>query len=203
MGDAAPMKGERWETRMLGWLEHPVNLVVGNLVWFVLVLPVVTWLSAAVALAYGIDRWFGDGDDRMVRNVLEGWRLTWRRTLPLGVVSGTLGLMLALNALFLSTRPPGVATVLLGGTGALGLVWLAVNLWLVPVLARHHDLPLRVVLAMAATAAVRQAPVTVVLAVLTVLLVGVLVVFWTFLPFLSAAVVVTLSLRALDRAESA
>ncbi|MFA9432635.1 DUF624 domain-containing protein [Egicoccus sp. AB-alg2] len=197
------MKGERWETRVLGWLEHPVNLVLANLVWFVLVLPVVTWFAAAVALAHSVDAWFRHGDDRMVRNALAGWRLTWRRTLPFGVVSGAVGAVLAVNALFLSTRPAGVATVLLGGTGGLGLLWLGLHLWLVPLLGRHPDLSLRAALAMAANAAIRFAPLTLLMVVFTVLLAAVLVAFWTFVPFLSAALVVALALRALDRAERA
>jgi len=188
---------------VLAWLEHPVNLVLANLVWFVLALPIVTWFAAAVALAHGLDGWFRNGDDRMVRNTLAGFRATWRRTLPYGIVSGLVATVLAANALFLSTRPTGAATVLLGGTGALGGLWLAVHLWLVPVLGRHPDLTLREALATAAGAAVRQAPMTLLLVVFTVLIVAVMVVFWTFVPFFAAAPVVALALRALDRAERA
>lgn len=203
MGDAAPVDGDRWETRVLGWLEHPVNLVIANLVWFVLALPLITWLAAAVALAVAVDAWFEDGDDRMVRNVLAAWRATWRRTLPLGVASGAIGLVLGANALFLSTRPSGVATVLLGGTAGLGLLWLVANLWLVPVLARHRDLPLRAALVLAVGHAVRQPATTALLVVFAVLAAAVLVPFWTFLPFLGAAPIVALALRALTRAERA
>ena len=197
------MAREPWQTRVLELLEHPVNLMIANLVWFALVLPIVTWLPATVALAYSLDRWFRDGDDRMIHNILVGWRLQWRRTLPLGVVSGLAVAVLAANGLFLSTRAPGVATVLLGGTGALGLMWLALHLWLVPVAALHPDLPVTRWVAESAALAVANPLTTVVLITFTVLLVAVLAAFWTFVPFFSAGLVAGLGVWAVRRTADA
>jgi uncharacterized membrane protein YesL len=194
------MTREPLPTRGLGWPEHPVNVMFANLAWFVLVLPLVTWLPATVALAHALDRWFRDHDDRMVRNVLAGWRLHWRRTLPLGLASTAALLVLAVNAIFLSTRPAGVATLLLGGTGGIGIVWLALHLWLVPVIARNPDLPVTRWLAESAALAVGHPLSTLLLLVFSVLLGAVLVGFWTFVPFLSAGLVVTFGLHVLYRA---
>ena len=191
-----PAVSPRWETRLLGWLEHPVNLMLANLVWFVLVLPVVTWLPATVALVSALDRWFTHGDDRVMRNVVAGWRAHWRRTLPLGIFATLVGGMLGANALFLSTRAPGVATVLLGATGVLGVVWLALHLWLVVVIARRPDESWRGWYVESAARIAARPLLTLGCVVFTVLLVAVLVGFWTIVPFFSANLVVALVVLA-------
>ena len=51
-----------WETSVLGWLAYPANLAFAGIAAFVLALPLVTALSAAIAVGVALDRW-RDGDE--------------------------------------------------------------------------------------------------------------------------------------------
>jgi len=193
------LTGRRWEHRALNWLEWPANLGVGNVLWFVFSLPVVTWLTAAVAMTHALERWLGAGDGRVMHNFWEGWKLHWRRTLPIGVVSTVVLAILLLNALFLATRDDRSALVLLPPTLVLLAAWLMFHLALIPVIALFPALPPRTWLREAAVLAIRHPLTSLINASLAAALVAALVWLPTLVPFVSAAPVGFVALRTVER----
>ncbi len=122
---------------------YPLTLLAANLAWMVFSLPVVTWFAAGVALVHALDRRFEEDGRGVLSGFWEGWRRTWRRTLPLGLASTVAALILLLNAGFLLGQDSPAAFLLLAGTVPLALVWLFWHVSLIPVVALFPHLTTR------------------------------------------------------------
>lgn len=136
------MPGETSQ-RLRARLEHAVGVVLLHGAWLLCAFPVVTWLGSSVAMVHSLDRWIMHGDDRFLHNFWYGWRLHWRRTLPIGAASGLVFALMLANLLFLMTRDSAPAVVLLMGTIGLMLMWAIVNLAFVPVIVLFPQLSTR------------------------------------------------------------
>lgn len=104
--------GERWEHSALRWLSYPANLAFAGIAAFLLAIPVVTWLAAAVACGRALDSWLRDGDDRVFTNTFRELGRTWRRSLPMSVAATVVVGVLAVDWVFLSNRGGAWATTL-------------------------------------------------------------------------------------------
>lgn len=82
-------------------MAYPANLAFAGLAAFVLALPLVTALGAAVAAARSIDRWQREDNDSVFTTTFREFAATWRRTLVPGVGALAVVVVLLGDALFL------------------------------------------------------------------------------------------------------
>jgi len=95
------------------WLEYVAYPIAAGTAFVILSLGIVTWLPAAAAMAYALQRWRVDGDSHCFANVFRGWRL-YRRALLLHGIASTLAVgLLAADVVFLLDRREPVAFLLL------------------------------------------------------------------------------------------
>ena len=133
--------GTGWEQTTLRALTYPANLAFAGFAGFLLALPVVTALPAAVAVTRSLDGWRREDSTTVFTSTFREFAATWRRTLPLGVLAVVVVGFLAFDAWFLWAH-------LTSGTSGLGLavgaasvpVAIAVALVLLafPVAAAHN-----------------------------------------------------------------
>lgn len=90
-----------WAQATLRFLAYPANLAFAGVAAFVLALPLVTALPAAVAAARSMDDWLREGSDTVFTSTFREFAASWRRTLPLGVLAAVIVAMLMLNGAFL------------------------------------------------------------------------------------------------------
>lgn len=113
-------RSQRWEHKLLALLGYPVNIALGGVAAFLLALPLITVLPAAVALSRALLRWRTDGDEAVFTNTFREFARTWRRTIPLGAAALLIVFVLALDTLFLLAKltadPNGPALVLAAAT---------------------------------------------------------------------------------------
>jgi uncharacterized membrane protein YesL len=127
-----------WENRALAALAYPANLAFAGVAAFVLALPVVTWLAAAVAAGRALHRWQVHQDDRVFTGTFREFAATWRRTLPASVVATIVVFLLVVNMLFLRTQNTpiaflfGMATVPVAVAAAMLALYLTVAAALAP-----------------------------------------------------------------------
>lgn len=133
----------RTQRQLRARLIRTVILLLLHGAWLLCALPVVTWLSASVAMVHSLNRWIMHGDDRIFHNFGRGWCRHWRRTLPAGATSALVFVLLIANLMFLVTRDSAAALVLLMGTVAMLVMWAILNLALVPVIVLFPDLSTR------------------------------------------------------------
>lgn len=95
-------------------LAYPANLMFAGLAAFVLALPLVTALPAAVAAARSMDGWLRNDSSTVFTSTFREFAATWRRTLLPGVVSLVVVAILVVDGLFLWNQ-------LTQGTSGLGL----------------------------------------------------------------------------------
>lgn len=93
-----------WEQKVLGFLSYPANIVLGGLAAFLLALPVVTLMPAAIALARAFSSWRDTGNDEVFTNTFREFAATWRRSLGLGFVALVPLALLVGDILFLLAR---------------------------------------------------------------------------------------------------
>ena len=104
-----------WVEPTLRFLAYPANLAFAGLAAFVLALPLITALPAAIAAARSIDGWLHDGDTTVFTSTFREFGATWRRTLPLGILTVVILAMLTFDGAFLwaqmatGTRGPALA----------------------------------------------------------------------------------------------
>ncbi|SDD63603.1 Uncharacterized membrane protein YesL [Sanguibacter gelidistatuariae] len=126
----------RWEHKLLTILSYPANLMFAGVAAAILSLGVVTALPAAIAASRAMSLWLRDGEDAVFTTTFKEFAATWRRSLPLGVASVVIVLVLSANTVFLWGRAGsgadgpalllGAATAVLGCAGALVLLALPV-----------------------------------------------------------------------------
>lgn len=104
-----------WEHQLLRLMSFPANLAFAGLAAFVLALPLVTALGAAVAAARSLDRWLREGDDAVFTTTFREFAATWRRTLAPGVAVVAIVIVLCVDAVFLWRQ-------LIGGTSPVALL---------------------------------------------------------------------------------
>ncbi len=92
---------------MLGFLSYPANIVLGGVAAFILALPLVTLVPAAIALARAFSTWRETGDDAVFTNTFREFGATWRRSLIVGLVSLVLIVILVVDMVFLLTQLTG------------------------------------------------------------------------------------------------
>lgn len=100
-----------WEDRTLAALAYPANLALAGVAAFLLALPVVTWLAAAVAAGRALHGWLAHDDDRVFTRTFREFAVTWRRTLPASVAATVMALVVLVNMLFLGRQETPVAFV--------------------------------------------------------------------------------------------
>ncbi len=121
-----PLRSARWEQKLLGLLAYPVNIALGGAAAFLVALPLITILPAAIALARALARWRTDGDDAVFTNTFREFAQTWRRTIALGAGALLIVAVLTVDTLFLMARlsadPNGLALVLAAATVPVAIV---------------------------------------------------------------------------------
>lgn len=86
---------------MLGFLSYPANIALGGVAAFILALPLVTLVPAAIALARAFSTWRETGNDAVFTNTFREFGATWRRSLCLGLASLVLLVILVADIVFL------------------------------------------------------------------------------------------------------
>lgn len=196
---ATRRRSEGWEAAALRALSYPANLALGGVVAFLVALPVITALPAAVALTRAFAAWHDDGDDAVVTNTLRELRATWRRTWRAGIALGTVLLLLVIDLLFLVSRigtaSGGLAVVLAGATAPVACL-AGIAFLLVPVAAtRDPDGSMRRWAGGAVILALRSPLRTVVVLALAVAVLATCAVLPTLAPFVALSVPLYLAVR--------
>ncbi|WP_104165480.1 DUF624 domain-containing protein [Cryobacterium sp. N22] len=123
-----------WEHRLLAAMAYPANLAFVGVAALILALPVVTILPASVAAARALRLWLQDGETAVFTATFREFGATWRRTLPMGVGSVAVVLLLSVDSFFLgqqlSAAGAGASPVALVLAAATVPVALAVTLLL-------------------------------------------------------------------------
>jgi uncharacterized membrane protein YesL len=124
-------------------MAYPANLAFAGLAAFLLALPLVTALGAAVAAARSMDRWLREGDDAVFTNTFREFAATWRRTLAPGIGAAAVFGILSVDAVFLWRQLTGgtspIALVLAAGTVPVAVAVALVLLALPVAAARTPD----------------------------------------------------------------
>lgn len=121
-------------------MAYPANLAFAGLAAFLLALPLVTALGAAVAAARSMDGWLREGNDAVFTTTFREFALTWRRTLVPGVAAVAVVVVLSVDSIFLmrqlSAGTSPLALLLAAGTVPLDVA-VALLLLAFPVAAAH------------------------------------------------------------------
>ncbi len=136
-----PRRG--WEQTALSALTYPANLAFAGVAGFILAIPLVTALPAAVAAARSMDDWLREDSTTVFTSTFRQFAATWRRTLPLGVLAFVVVAILIVDVLFLANQiasgTSGLALALGAATVPVA-VSVALMLLAVPVAAsRNRD----------------------------------------------------------------
>lgn len=131
------------------WLEDAWNglaeIVIANLLWLLLSLPVVTAAPAAAAL-YHVTNRLAHGQEAGWRVFFQGFRqhfwLSWRWAL-LNLLAV---LVLLANYQFYARIPQDWATLAMGAFIGLSILWIAVQIYVFPLLLEQSDRRLRTAL---------------------------------------------------------
>jgi uncharacterized membrane protein YesL len=107
-------------------LAYPGNLTLSGIAGFLLALPVVTWLAAAIAVGRALHRWRGEGDDRVFTNTFREFAASWRTGVPLSVAATALVALVAIDWAYLSSRDGPVVALLAAALVPVCLLLLAV-----------------------------------------------------------------------------
>lgn len=193
--------GKGWEQTALRVLAYPANLAFAGVAGFLLALPLVTALPAAVAVARSLDGWLREDSTTVFTSTFREFAATWRRTLPLGALSVVVVGFLVFDGWFLWAQ-------LTSGTSGLGLaigaasvpvaISVALLLLAFPVAAsRNPEGTTREWLAGAGVLVTTQPLRATVLLVLAVALVVTLALLPTLLPFFGMSLPVYLALSSL------
>ncbi|RYV52122.1 hypothetical protein [Pengzhenrongella frigida] len=199
---AASGRRERrsWEQGLLAALAYPANLAFAGVATFLLALPLVTALPAAIAGARAMDGWLRHGDDTVFTATFREFAATWRRTLPLGALSLVVVALLGVDGAFLWSRlvGGGSAALLLAAATIPVTVTVALVLLAVPVAAtRSPDGSWRSWLVEAGYLVARRPARAGVLLLLTVAFALTCVLVPTVIPFFGLSVPVYLALVSL------
>jgi len=97
-------KRTRWELKLLGLFAYPANIGLGGFAAFLLALPLVTLLPAAIALARAFELWRSNGDDAVFTNTFREFAATWRRSIGVGILAAVSVVLLTVDGLFLSAQ---------------------------------------------------------------------------------------------------
>ncbi len=117
-----------WEGAALRMLEFVAYPALAGCALLLLCLGVVTWLPALAAAAYALHQWRDDdGRTRPFLGAVHAFGHYWRQLWRHALVSTLAGLVLAVNVVFLATRP-----------GMAALTLLAFQIGLLMVMAPYH-----------------------------------------------------------------
>ena len=202
----APAAARGWEQRLLAAMAYPANLAFVGVAALILALPVVTILPASVAAARALRLWLQDGETAVFTATFREFGATWRRTLPLGVASVAVVLLLLVDSVFLgqqlSAAGAGASPVALVLAAATVPVALAVTLLLLalPVAAARSREGTRRQWLLEAGYLIARRPVQA-LIMLAIVLVFVLTCYLlpTLVPFFGLSLPVYLALATLGR----
>lgn len=89
---------------MLVFLSYPANVALGGVAAFILALPLVTLIPAAIALARAFASWRETGNDAVFTNTFREFGATWRRSLLIGLASLVILVILVADIMFLVTQ---------------------------------------------------------------------------------------------------
>ena len=192
-------KRSGWEGRLLAVLVHPMNIAAAGLAAAVLSLGIVTALPAALVAARMMQRWL-DGDDQPVfTGVFREFAGTWRRSLPLGVASAIVSVVVVVDGAFLleqAGRGSTLAIVLLAATVPVALAIGLILVTLPVAAARDRDARARTWL-LGAGARVAAHPLRAALLLLAVVTFGLCCYLVpTLLPFFGASLPAYLAVRS-------
>ncbi len=133
---------QRWEHKILGFLSYPANIALGGVAAFILALPLVTLVPAAIALARAFSMWRETGNDAVFTNTFREFGATWRRSLWIGLASLVLLVILVVDVAFLVAQltgdgGPQPAIIFSAAVVPIGAV-ISLVLLSVPVAAAQH-----------------------------------------------------------------
>lgn len=196
MSTAPAHERRRWEHKALAILEYPANLAFAGMAAFLLSLPLVTWLSAWVAVGQALHAWRTDGDDRVFTNTVRAFAATWRRTLPASVAATAIVAIMTIDVIFLGTRDTPVAFLFGAATVPFAVALVLVATLLPAVAARRPDGTMRDWSRMAVVVAASRPVASLGLAAVVVAFGLTCVLLPTIVPFLAGSVPVWLGLAA-------
>lgn len=98
------IRSPRWEQRLLALCAYPANIGLGGVAAFLLALPLVTLLPAAIALARAFALWRTNGDDAVFTNTFREFAATWRRSIGVGILAFVSVALLAVDGVFLTAQ---------------------------------------------------------------------------------------------------
>jgi uncharacterized membrane protein YesL len=122
-----------------------IPLITLNLVWFIISLPVVTAIPATGGLFYATNK-LAHGHSADWRTLIEGFRLYFWQSWVIGLISVVLVVVFATNFLFYSFADAGLAVWIRGMVIVLALLWLAIQIYLFPLLMEQEHPHLRLAL---------------------------------------------------------
>ena len=196
-----------WEHSLMRLLAYPANLMFAGLAAFVLAIPLVTALPAAVAAARSMDGWLRNDSNTVFTSTFREFGATWRRTLLPGVVTVVLVAILVVDGLFLwSQVNQGTSGLGLAAGAASVPVAVAVALLLLafPVAAsRNRDGTTKQWLIEAAYLIISRPLRAATLLVLSIAIVFTCVLLPTIIPFFGISVPVYLALVSLSATTAA
>jgi uncharacterized membrane protein YesL len=122
-----------------------IPLILLNLVWFIISLPIITLIPATGGLFYATHK-LAHGHSADWHTLLEGFRLYFWQSWVIGLVNVILIAIFATNFLFYSFADSGLAVWIRGMVIVLALFWLAVQIYLFPLLMEQEHPHLRLAL---------------------------------------------------------
>jgi uncharacterized membrane protein YesL len=122
-----------------------IPLITLNLVWFIISLPIVTAIPATGGLFYATNK-LAHGHSADWRTLIEGFRLYFWRSWVIGLIDVVLVAVFATNFLFYSFADSGLAVWIRGMVIVLALLWLAIQIYLFPLLIEQEHPHLRLAL---------------------------------------------------------
>jgi len=134
-----------WETVLtasrLFW-RHLGMLVVANILWLLLCLPIVTWPAATAGLFHLVRRVVQEELDASPRDAnlgdfWNGFRQYWLRSSVLAAIDLAGVVVIAVALIFYGSRTQEPLRWLLGPIGLVGLVWLTAQLYVYPLLLQR------------------------------------------------------------------
>ncbi|MEO8607933.1 MAG: YesL family protein [Chloroflexota bacterium] len=122
-----------------------IPLILLNLVWFIISLPLITLIPATGGLFYATHK-LAHGHSADWHTLIEGFRLYFWQSWVVGLISVGLVAVFATNFLFYSFADSGLAVWIRGMVIVLALLWLAIQIYLFPLLMEQEHPHLRLAL---------------------------------------------------------
>ncbi|MCA0453719.1 MAG: YesL family protein [Chloroflexi bacterium] len=167
-----------------------IPMIILNVLWFIVSLPLVTAFPATGGLFYATNR-LAHGKSANWRTFFEGFRIHFWRSWAVGLVNLFLALVFAVNFIFYSWNNEQWVLFARGVVIVVALVWLALQVYLFPLLMEQEEPRLRLALRNSSVIMLKR-PLLTLGATLLIALVGILSTFviqpaWIFITASSCA----------------